>query len=136
MNIDLLRTSFDSILEREAAITPRFYEHLFQKYPQARPLFGGNSSRKQQEMLQASLVAVLDHLEDAEWLTTNLRALGERHVGYGVTREMFDWVGDALLTTLAEFSGKDWSPALEREWAGAYGAISEMVLAGMGPASR
>src|SRR6478735_8582695 len=110
MNIELLRNSFESILEREAAISPRFYEHLFGKYPQARPLFGGNSSRKQQEMLQASLVAVIDHLEDAAWLSSTLRALGEKHIGYGVTREMFDWVGDALLTTLAEFSGADWNP--------------------------
>jgi hypothetical protein len=29
---------------------------------------------------------VLDHLEDAPWLTDTLGALGAKHVGYGVTR--------------------------------------------------
>jgi hemoglobin-like flavoprotein len=78
-------------------------------------------------MLAEALVAVMDHLEDAPWLEQTLRALGERHRGYGVTRPMYDWVGDALVTALAESNGPEWSPAVRAQWIEAYGAIVAMM---------
>ena len=80
-------------------------------------------------MLTGALVAVLDHLEDAPWLQSTLGALGVKHVGYGVTREMYDWVGASLLATLAETAGAKWTPALEAAWSEAYGAIVSLMLA-------
>jgi hemoglobin-like flavoprotein len=133
MSLDtaLLRSSFDTVVERQPAITPRFYEILFERYPQARPLFGRNSTAAQQEMLQQALVAVIDNLENPAWLTSTLGALGAKHTAYGVTLEMFDWVGDALLRTLAEILGEDWTPGVARAWGDAYAAISQLMVAGM-----
>ena len=68
-------------------------------------------------MLAQALVAVVDHLEDAAWLTSTLGGLGAKHVGYGVTAEMYDWVGDSLLRTLAEVAGGDWTPEHQGAWA-------------------
>lgn len=130
LNKELLRSSFELVAEREAMITPRFYEILFERYPQAKPMFGRNQPRTQQRMLQEALVAVIEHLDDAEWLGTTLGGLGRRHDAYGVTPDMYDWVGDALLSTLAEIAGDDWSPELEKAWADAYGAIRSLMLAG------
>jgi hemoglobin-like flavoprotein len=131
MNPELLRASFETILEREPAMTVRFYEILFRRYPAARPLFGANSSRAQQEMLQGALVAVIDNLDNATWLVSTLGALGAKHVAYGVTPEMFAWVGDALLTTLAEISGEQWTADVALAWQEAYGVIRDLMLAGM-----
>jgi len=131
LNADLLRASFATTIERQPAITPRFYEILFSRYPQVRPLFGANSARAQAEMLQQALVAVIDHLDDASWLGATLAGLGAKHVGYGVTREMFDWVGVALLATLAEILQEEWSHEVAREWQLAYGVIRDLMLAGM-----
>ena len=82
-------------------------------------------------MLTAALVAVLDHLEDAPWLRSTLGALGSKHVGYGVTREMYDWVGASLLATLAEVAGPNWTRELNDAWAEAYSAIVSLMLAGV-----
>jgi hemoglobin-like flavoprotein len=125
----LLRSSFDTIIERQPMITPRFYTILFERYPQVKPLFGGNSSRAQQEMLQHALVSVLEHLDDASWLASTLGSLGTKHVDYGVTREMYAWVGDALLSTLGEALGSEWTAKVEAEWTKAYGVIAELMLA-------
>jgi hemoglobin-like flavoprotein len=133
LNAPLLRSSFETVVERQPAITPRFYEILFSRYPQVKPLFGARSSRAQEEMLQQALVAVVDHLEDASWLTSTLGALGAKHADYGVTREMFDCVGDALLSTLAEVLASDWNDDVRAAWIDAYGAIRDLMLAGMGP---
>jgi len=130
MDTALLRSSFETIVERQPLLTKRFYEILFQRYPQARSLFGRRSLEAQEQMLTRALVAVMDHLDDAAWFTGTLEALGAKHAGYGVTDAMYDWVGDALLATLAEVAGDDWSPALAAEWAGAYGAIAATMQSG------
>jgi hemoglobin-like flavoprotein len=73
---------------------------------------------------------VLDHLDDAAWLGATLHAMGAKHVGYGVTAPMYGWVGEALLKTLAEAAGDDWTPRVEGAWVGAFGAIRDLMLAG------
>src|SRR5262249_53374351 len=65
---DLWRSSFALVVEGEPAVTSRFYEVLFRKYPQAEPLFGRRSRAEQERMLRDMLVAIVDHLEDAAWL--------------------------------------------------------------------
>jgi hemoglobin-like flavoprotein len=127
LNVSLLRSSFELVVERQPRLVHRFYEILFERYPQVKPLFGRNSAAKQEEMLTGALVAVIDHLEDAPWLTNTLGELGKKHDGYGVTREMYNWVGASLLATLAEVAGKDWSPQLEGAWTEAYGAIVSLM---------
>jgi hemoglobin-like flavoprotein len=135
LDADLLRTSFETVIERQPLITPRFYEILFSRHPSVKPLFGRNSSRAQEQMLQQALVAVIDHLEDASWLSSNLAALGAKHIDYGVTPEMFGAVGEALLATLAEILGDDWTPKVCAAWEAAYAAICELMLARMTPRS-
>jgi hemoglobin-like flavoprotein len=130
LNAALLRQSFELVIERQPQLVNRFYEILFERYPQVRPLFGKNSGGKQAEMLGAALVAVLDHLEDASWLESTLKQLGARHVDYNVTAEMYRWVGDSLLAAIAETAGADWTPAVAAAWTEAYGAIASLMQLG------
>ncbi len=129
LDASLLRSSFDLVIEREPQLTTRFYEILFTRYPQVRPLFGANGP-KQAEMLQQALVSVMEHIEDAHWLRQTLAAMGRKHVDYGVTREMYDWVGASLLATIAEAAGDAWSLELEGAWREAYAAIASLMQAG------
>jgi len=131
LNVPLLRSSFELVVERQPQVTPRFYEILFERYPQAKDLFGKQRSQdKQAEMLQEALVAVMDHLEDADWLTETLHGMGKKHLDYDVTEEMYDWVGEALLATLAEHAGDAWNDELKAAWAEAYGAIAGLMKEG------
>jgi hemoglobin-like flavoprotein len=130
LNVQLLRQSFELVVERSPNLTHRFYEILFERYPQTEPMFPKNRRARQEGMLTEALVAVLDHLEDAPWLTGTLQALGAKHLDYGVTDEMYGWVGDALLRTLAEVAGDAWTPALAEAWGDAYGAIARLMQAG------
>ncbi len=130
LNAALLRQSFELVIERQPQLVHRFYEILFERHPQARPLFGKNSGVKQEEMLGAALVAVLDHLEDASWLESTLKQLGAKHVDYNVTPEMYRWVGDSLIAAIAETAGADWTPQLAAEWTEAYGAIAALMQRG------
>lgn len=130
LNTELLRQSFELVAEREPQLTTRFYGILFERYPQSKAMFEPSRRAQQAEMLQAALIAVLDHLEDASWLEETLGGLGARHVGYGVEDEMYGWVGECLLATLAEVAGDAWTPELAQAWTDAYGAIQSLMLAG------
>ena len=130
LDADRLHSSFALVVEREPDLALRFYDLLFERYPQAEELFGRNSRETQAKMLTEALVAVLDNLDDAPWLQETLSGLGRKHEGYGVTREMYDWVGECLVATMAEVAADDWDEPTERAWGDAYGAICEMMWAG------
>jgi hemoglobin-like flavoprotein len=129
LNVALLRSSFDVVASVNPKFVTRFYEILFERHPQTQAMFPVGNRERQAEMLTGALVAVLDHLEDAPWLQDTLGALGAKHVDYGVTREMYDWVGASLLATLAEVAGPAWTPELNAAWGEAYGAIVSLMLA-------
>ena len=128
----ILRESFDLIMDRRPDLTVRFYEILFERYPHLASMFRRDRSA-QAKMLAGAIAAVLDHLEDAPWLEATLGALGAKHVEYGVTYEMYDQVGDALLATLAETAADAWTLEVEEQWIDAYGAIAQMMRSGMLP---
>jgi hemoglobin-like flavoprotein len=130
LDVAALRESFELVIARSPALTVRFYEILFARYPDVRSLFGRNTAAKQEEMLSRALGAVIDHLEDAPWLTETLGAMGAKHVDYGVKDEMYAWVGECLLATLAEVAAGDWTPRVEEAWKQAYGAITDLMLTG------
>ncbi|MBL4848952.1 MAG: iron-sulfur cluster repair di-iron protein [Planctomycetes bacterium] len=130
LNEKLLRESFHEAVEREGLVTTRFYELLFERYPQVKPLFGRKSTAEQQKMLQETLLAVLDHLDEGEWLTETLGGMGRVHVSYEVTPEMYPWVGECLIAALAEGAKDCWSPAHAEAWEEAYGVLAGLMLAG------
>lgn len=136
LNVNLLRSSFELVVENSPTITTRFYEIFFERYPQVRPMFSTRSSDQQAKMLTQALVAVVDHLEDAPWLQQTLGAMGQKHVGYGVKDEMYNWVGECLLAALAEAAGAAWTDEVAQAWTDAYGAITSLMLAGAAEAKQ
>ena len=128
LNVALLRSSFELVVARQPNLTHLFYDELFTRHPQAQKLFGSNGRAKQERMLAEALTAVLDHLEDSPWLNNTLTGLGQKHIGYGVTAEMYGWVGESLLVTIARIAAADWNKELEEAWTQAYGAIASLMI--------
>lgn len=126
----LLLESIGWAAENQPVITLRFYEILFERYPQVRPLFGRNARESQAKMLQDAVLAALDHFEDPQWLTETLGAVGAKHIEYGVTDEMYPWVGECLVAALIDQSGGRWTQAHTDAWVRTWGALSSLALAG------
>lgn len=126
----LLRESVAIAAANEPVITKRFYAIFHTRYPQVVPLFSKNAPEKQQEMLQGAILAVLDHLDNPQWLADTLGAIGAKHLEYGVTDDMYPWVGECLIAALAELCGDQWTKDHEAAWVGAYGLLTELALAG------
>ena len=129
LNVSVLRSSFDLVVERQPQLTHRFYEILFDRYPTVRAMFG-RDTRAQAEMLRSAVASVVEHLDDAEWLTTTLHALGRRHAGLGVTRPMYTAVAECMIAAMSEIGGESWTPAMTLAWDRALGAVATIMLDG------
>jgi hemoglobin-like flavoprotein len=129
MDAALLKSSFGRILEREHALAARFYEKLFRLHPELLRHFVGARAH-QEQMLARALVAMVDRIDDAPWIEEQLSQLGQRHVRYGITPEMYRPFGEALLATLAEVGGADWTPAVAAAWSEAFIEITRLMLKG------
>lgn len=129
MDKELLTESLLLVDGQEQALTPRFYEILFDRHPAVRPMFSADI-RPQAAMLREAIVAVLDHLDDAAWLGDTLGALGRRHAGWGVTPPMYDAVAECMIAAMGELGGEAWTPAMTAAWTEALGAVAGLMQAG------
>ena len=111
----LVRDSFPSIAALSKPISMLFYGRLFQIDPALRPMFKQDievQGRKLMDMLTA-LTTNLDHFDD---LVPMLKALGQRHAGYGVRPEHYPLVTKSLIWAFAVARDRDFYRELREAW--------------------
>ena len=117
--ISLVQSTFAHIRPHAETAAALFYTQLFTLDPSLRALFRGNM-QQQGAMLMRMLALAVDGLHHPETLVGPLQALGQRHVGYGVCAEDYDTVGAALLWTLEQALGAQWTEETCAAWSAAY----------------
>ena len=128
----IIKESFENVKPIAMEVITYFYDFMFEKYPEAKPLFASVDMEKQKLALINSLVYVVTNLEDGDKLSSYLKGLGSRHVNYGVVEAHYAIVGDCLLSTFAHFFKDGWTPELKSQWTEAYGVIQGFMLEGAG----
>ena len=104
-----------------------FYARLFTTAPQLRSLFHGDREEQKQKLV-ASLAQIVDFYRVG---TDPERYLGREQPGSGVQQAHFHAVGDALIFTLAQILGEDFTPEIRSAWITAYSEVSSSMLRGM-----
>jgi nitric oxide dioxygenase len=107
----------------------RFYDHLFERAPSLRSLFTNTSSDIQVQKFREMLYLIGDHLDDQPWIERTLARLGEQHVHYGVTADMYEPLEHAFVETLAEWFDARWTYDMDRAWRRAFKLIQRTMLA-------
>src|SRR5580704_14007373 len=77
--------------------------------PSVKPLFRGDI-KEQGRKLMATLAVVVNSLHNLEGILPAASALAKRHVAYGVKPNHYAPVGAALLWTLEQGLGVQWTP--------------------------
>jgi methyl-accepting chemotaxis protein len=125
--IRLVQESWQSV----AAIAPQaaalFYTNLFEADPKLKPLFKGNMEEQGKKLMQM-IGAAVGKLNDLDTLVPILQNLGKRHVGYGVQDAHYTTVGGALLKTLSQGLGKDFTKPVEAAWTTVYGVMAGVMV--------
>jgi hemoglobin-like flavoprotein len=130
MDIHTLRWSFRRLSPSADALTHRFYEVLFARFPAVRPLFEGVTLEDQQRKLVRALALVVRHLEEPNFLQAYLEGLGAIHAAYGVQPADYEAVRECLIAALAETAGASWTEPEHEAWLAAIDRISEVMLVG------
>jgi hemoglobin-like flavoprotein len=125
--IALVQQSFAKVLPIRETAAALFYDRLFAIDPSARPLFRGDMAA-QGAKLMAALATLARSLDDLEPMVDRIRALARRHVQYGVTEAHYASVGAALLWTLEQGLGADFTSEVRDAWASAYDMLSSTML--------
>jgi hemoglobin-like flavoprotein len=126
LQVYILEQSFNRILPQKQAFAQAFYDRLFERFPQVKPLFMHTDMKLQQNKLLAALALVVSNLRHPEKLAEPLKELGQRHESYHVRPEHYAMVGTILVETLARFDPA-WSMELQTAWIGAYQTIVEQM---------
>ena len=66
----------------------------------------------------------VNSLNNLEAVVPAIEAMGKRHVGYGVTDEDYDVVGEALLWTLGAGLGDAFTDEVKQAWTETYVVLS------------
>lgn len=124
--IDLVQSSFKKVVPIAGTAADLFYDRLFEIAPEVRPLFP-QDMKDQKMKLMAMLGTAVGNLHQLETILPAVKALGERHKGYGVTAAHYAPVGAALLWTLEKGLGDDFTPEVKAAWTETYTALAGVM---------
>ncbi|MFM9938400.1 MAG: globin family protein [Hyphomicrobiaceae bacterium] len=125
--ITLVQESFKKVAPIAGTAADLFYDRLFVIAPDVRPLFP-NDLTEQKKKLMGMLATAVGNLHQIETIVAPVQALAKRHVGYGVQADHYKPVGEALIWTLGQGLGKDFTPDLKAAWLAAYAALSGVMI--------
>jgi hemoglobin-like flavoprotein len=124
--IAVVQESFQKV----AAIADRageiFYHNLFALDPQVKGLFPSDMQAQGMKLMQMIGLAV-HGLKSPETLIPAVQDLGRRHVTYGVEAKDYETVGKALILTLEQGLGADFTPQAKEAWMATYQFLSGIM---------
>ena len=126
--IRVIRASWARAAAAPDMATRLFYGRLFRLAPETRALFGPDIENQGRKLLD-TLSFIVAHLDDVEPLRHEAGALARRHVGYGVTAEQYDILGESLLWMLEHILGPAFDEATREAWSTACDGLSGMMIA-------
>ena len=123
----LVQSTFDRILPIADDAAALFYSRLFHLDPTLRPLFSSDLRQQGQKLMHMRAMAVRN-LGRYDLIEDGVRSLGIRHqTAYGVLEHHYDTVAHALLWTLEQGLGDEWSDEVRDAWTAAYVRIASTM---------
>jgi nitric oxide dioxygenase len=124
--INLIERNFEAIAPRAEDVATVFYNRLFALQPALQLLFPANLS-EQKKKLMATLAVAIKSLHNPNALIPLLEDLGRRHALYGVREEYYETVSTALLLTLRDALGKEFTPQSSAAWMEMYNFVADTM---------
>ena len=124
--IQSVQDSFEQVKPISDVAATLFYGRLFELDPSLRPYFKGDIS-EQKNKLMTALAFVVAGLDRPETILPAVQALGKRHVGYGVQDAHYETVGAALLWTLGQGLGDQFTSDVAEAWTAAYTLLAGVM---------
>lgn len=126
---ELVKNSWAQVMPIKETAAELFYNRLFDQYPEVKPYFKGDM-KEQGKKLMMMINTAVGGLDNLESLIEPVKALGKKHVGYGVTKEDYDKVGASLLWTLEQGLKDSFTPEVKEAWTVTYTTLADVMIEG------
>jgi NO-binding membrane sensor protein with MHYT domain/hemoglobin-like flavoprotein len=125
--IRIVQHSFRRLQPVGPQVAELFYHRLFETAPEVRKLFPADLT-EQKAKFMVLLSAAIAHLHRIETILPAVQDLGRRHAHYGVTADQYEPVGQALLWTLEQALGREFTPTMKAAWTAAYTTLADTMI--------
>jgi hemoglobin-like flavoprotein len=122
----MVQESFKKVVPIAGTAADLFYDRLFEIAPGVRAMFP-EDLREQKKKLIGMLAMAVSNLHQIDSIIPAVENLAKRHVGYGVKPEHYQPVGEALLWTLEQGLGGDFTPPVRKAWTDTYVTLSGVM---------
>lgn len=121
-----LRVSYRLIEPAADLVATLFFRRLRTIAPELQPFLNGSEEAQRRQLLTALLLAVasLDRFQD---VLPALNLLGAKYRAMGVTEMHYGAVGEALLWTLKQSLGEDWTSETADAWTALCTVVAEVM---------
>jgi len=126
--IALIRESFAKLDPRVEDASLAFYAALFTRKPDYRRLFREDLEGQGMRFMSA-IRTILENADHPREASAEIARLGQGHAAFGLTAEHFDTMREALIETLGQELGEDFTPETEAAWRKGYDAIARAMMA-------
>jgi hemoglobin-like flavoprotein len=130
--VELVQTTWEKCVPIADQAAALFYGKLFELDPQLKPLFK-TDIKEQGKKLMTMITMAVRGLNDLGRLVPAIEDMGRRHVGYGVKDEHYATVGTALLWTLEQGLGPDFTPEVKESWTKVYTVLATTMQKASAP---
>lgn len=124
--VTLVQDSFAKVRPIADTAADLFYGRLFEIAPGVRAMFP-EDMREQKKKLMAMLGLAVTNLHKPDTVVPALQALGRQHVAFGTQAAHYAPVGEALLWTLEQGLGPDFTPEVREAWTETYGLVARVM---------
>lgn len=125
--IELIQNSFAKVKPIADKAGDLFYGRLFELAPGVRPLFPDEITG-QRDKLMATLGVAVGSLTKMDVLLPILQKLGRDHNNYGAKAEHYPVVSEALIWTLEQGLGDDFTADVREAWLALLGTVSGIMI--------
>jgi len=123
----LVQASFAQVAPIADQAATLFYEELFRRDPQLRALFKEDMA-EQRRKLMSMLATAVANVGNWGTVSSAVRALGQRHVQYGVKAADYATVGASLIATLEKGLGAGFTSEIRAAWEACIAMVAEEML--------
>lgn len=116
IQIRLVRRSFGLASIRRKQVAQLFFDRLFELDPALRPMFDYIGTEIQGERVLRMLALLVNTLDDRAVFEPEMKAMGQRHIVYGVRKDHYKTFSEALLWALEKCLGGEFTPAMREAW--------------------
>jgi hemoglobin-like flavoprotein len=127
--VALVQTSFAELKQDAPAVAERFYARLFELAPSVKAMFSTDTN-DQASLFVTELGMIVLSIAQYDEFVPRARALGARHVGFGVTYAHYDIARGALLDAFAEALGPRYTADVSEAWRLAWDLVAETMMQG------